>query len=380
MPKTQIVLAAPLALLLALAATAAPADEVSDLRKLLKSKRVQDRLEAVELLSVSASKSASSMIAKSLRDPSPKVRAAAARGLGVFGDKVALTRLLGAVKSLKKDEATLIEVCAALGEIGAPAATDPLAGIAKREMSRNAALTKAAIAALGKIRDRESVKELIGLLGTATPSSTATTYSYGHPEFLVPIRAVLTQLTGERLGAHAVWADWWRRVKRGYHFPKSPNAALQGKVFRDEGYRFKVERPSTARWEFLRPNGVLLEARFRGSKDEATTASLQVRAHNTRDHSPSTPGELAKRYAAEFEGRFKDIKESELDGVGRLSGKSAVFQRLVGLTRYGRVVELRQWIAIHRGNLFTVRAMLSSGAAEAVKKELDVIVRSFKFN
>jgi HEAT repeat protein len=366
-----------LAIMLALALSGAAADESSDLRKMLKSKKERDRLEAIDLLSVSALENSSSLIARCLRDPSPKVRAAAARSLGVVGDKAALSRLLGAAKSLKKDNATLAEVCAALGEIASPAAIRPLAGIAKREMSRNETLTKAAVAALGKIRDRESVKELIGLLGSATPSSTASTYSYGHPKLMAPIRAALKELTGERLGAHSAWADWWRRVKRGYKFPEDPKAALRAKVFRDDGHRFKVERPNG--WKFTRPSGVLLEVRYSAKKEEAVTGYVQVRAYDPKSKSPSTAEELADLYAAQFEDRFKNIREGEFGTVGRLSGEPAIRQRLVGLTSGGDIVEVRQWIVLYRGNLFTLRAVLSSEAGDAVKKELDAILRSFKF-
>ena len=94
---------------------------------------------------------------------------------------------------------------------------------------------------------------------------------------------------------------------------------------------------------------------------------------------PSTASELADRYADEFEDQFKDIKEKELDGSDRLSGKAAIFQRVLGMTNHGHVLVLRQWIAVYRGNLFTVRATLSTGADEKVRKELEKIIRSFKF-
>ncbi len=45
----------------------------------------------------------------------------------------------------------------------------------------------------------------------------------------------------------------------------------------------------------------------------------------------------------------------------------------------GLVVELRQWVVLYEGNLYTIRAIVSSGAAEKVELELEEILKSIRF-
>jgi len=371
----------PLLLLMFLLAGSVAAAEAGgrDLRKELKSADKSVRIGAIRALSESDEKHKTTLIAGRLRDSSPEVRAAAIDALGSIGDRVAVSKLLRAMKAFGKDPESLAKVCMALGRTGSPAAVDSLAKLALKEMSRDAALTKVAILALGGIRDRKSVEQLIGILGSATPVSTSRTYSYGHPALMAPIRSALQRLTGLKLYSHSEWAGWWRRARKRYKFPENPATLLSRQVYRDEGFLFELTRPDGDRWEFTRPRGLAIQARLRKTGADASYAAVQVRASSARSSSPSSPAGLADYLENRFEDEFKDIKDVERKDRGRISGRPAVYHRVVGMLQGGLVVELRQWVVLYEGNLYTIRAIVSSGAAEKVELELEEILKSIRF-
>jgi hypothetical protein len=368
---------------LALALPAAPSSasgDVADLREALGSEAASERIDAIEALAKSESGSASSLVARMLRDSSPEVRAAAARALGARGDRTALAALRWAADELDDDPTTLAAVCAGLGATGSRAAVEPLGDVARQEMSRRPRVARAAIEALGAVRDPESVETLLGLLSTATPSQTDRTTNTGQRELLAPIRASLRRLTGQRLVSSSAWSAWWRRNERGYRFPEDPGAELRGKVFREEGFLFRVERPSTKAWEFARPDGNgLLLVRFTGPREASPVAYVMISGYSVKEFDPDTPDALARRYAARMEDEYADFRDRVTDRPARLGGENAIYQRFFGRTRKGIVLETRHWIARRGEHVFTVRAVLASGSSERVRRELDSIVKSFRF-
>ncbi len=350
-----------------------------DLRKELKSADDAVRISAIEALSESDEKNKAKLIAGRLKDSSPEVRAAAAGALGRIGGRVAVGKLLRAMKAFSKDPESLAKVCAALGQTGSPAAVDALAKLALKEMSRDATLTKAAVAALGEIRDRRSIEELVGILGSATPVRSARTYSYGHPALMAPTRSALQRLTGLKLYSYSEWSDWWRRTRKRYKFPDDPATQLARQVYRDEGFLFEMTRPDGDRWEFSQPRGLAIQARLRRTGSEASYAAVQIRATSARSSTPSSQSGLADYLEDRFEDEFKDIKDVERQDRDRISGRPAVYHRVVGMLQGGLVVELRQWVVLYQGNLYTIRAISSSGAAEKVKREMEKILKSIRF-
>lgn len=367
------------ALLLAAVLAPALAAEESDLRDGLSSEVPAERIQAIEGLADAGADRASRLIGRRLYDTDPSVRRAAAAALGRIGDRSAIRALLASERRLKDDPQTLAAVATALGETGSPAAVDTLAGIAKREMSRNADLTAAAVAALGRIRSRDAVDELIGLLGSATPSYTNRTYSYGHPELMRPISNALTALTGQRLREHAAWAEWWRHEKRGYRFPEDPAEMLKKKVYEDTGFRYSIERPDRERWKFVRDRVGALVVRYAGPIQDSTYAEIWISVYNVSGHSLTTPEALAEHYSRELQDTFRDMRESTLDGHDRLGHGKAVFQHVVGMTKKGSILRVCQWIAREDDFLYTVRATVSTGSSEKVLDDVDAIVDSFRF-
>ena len=99
-----------------------------------------------------------------LKDPSPVVRAAAARAVGVAGDEGATTVLIRRVEQ-EDDEGVLAELLKAIGRLGAPQALNTLAKYAEpggRLKRRTPHVRAAAIEGLGHIQTPE-VRALLSL-------------------------------------------------------------------------------------------------------------------------------------------------------------------------------------------------------------------------
>jgi hypothetical protein len=184
-----------------------------------------------------------------LDDRSAAIRGAVADFLAACGDSSAASSL---VKHLsEKDQDTLIRIIAALGELKATDAVQPLLGKLSRAKweikaaiidalgrigdpsvvenlkrylnDRRWQVRAAAIVALGRIRCKESVEALIERMRKE------------QGRLLGDIARALDKLTGMGLGADAKeWAHWWNAAKDNYTLPKeldgSPDTANPGVV------------------------------------------------------------------------------------------------------------------------------------------------------
>lgn len=174
-------------------------------------------------------------LAEKLHDKEPLVRKALADALGKLKDEKtvsALTRALEVDADEKDgDLDAFLAICKALGEIGDAKAIGPLVHGVLGGNRRDKNWQKrgdARIQALGKIRDKESIDQLLDLWVRGTTgggrSLRASAPKNPHEGRIVQS---LQQLTGEKMTEQKEWHDWWKKQRAHFEFPAAKDSAAK---------------------------------------------------------------------------------------------------------------------------------------------------------
>jgi len=193
---------------------AGKADEknlASILSKAFGGRDVLEKQAAIKAAKDVGTETAAGLLSKYIGDPDCGIEVA--KALGSMGKKSAVPPLIAAMEASKKNAGLFEAVCAALGQIGDPRAVKPLAnniwsGVTSAGWGP---IARARVGALGEIRDKTSVDELIDMLeGTR----------WGHQEGLRgDVFAALAKLTGQRFRGNYLEAkDWWKKNRETYKF------------------------------------------------------------------------------------------------------------------------------------------------------------------
>jgi hypothetical protein len=358
-------------LLVVLAASLPARAEDSALRD-LSAKDPERRIAAVRALVSEPGEEVSEAIAKLLADREPEVVMEAAEALGARGDVPSRKALRAALRRFAKDEAILPVVVVALGTARDGGAAKEVGKLARRALGADARLARAAIDALGRMRDPESLRALMALHASADAGEKG-----GHPEFLEDIRESLRELTGLPFRLSETWRGWWLHARKGWRAaPLEPHE--EAELFRHDGWRISVARPDLVRWSLERLPGGIARLRWRGDEEEARFAWVDVSGHAATEGEPATPERASEDYRKTMEAEFGDILEGEFGVSDRLAGVSALRHSVTGILRQGSVAVWKAWFLERKGILYTVSAGWESGASERVREEIESILASLR--
>lgn len=171
-------------------------------------------------------------LAPKLHDKEPAIRKEVAAALGKLKEDRAVPALITALE-VDADEKTgdvdaFVAICAALGEIGDPRAIQPLVHGVLGGNRRDPNWQKRAdarVEALGGIRHKDAIEELLGLWtrGAASSGRSATGGMRGGANsnpLSAGIASSLNKLTGQKLTDQKAYHDWWKANKQSFQFKK----------------------------------------------------------------------------------------------------------------------------------------------------------------
>lgn len=144
------------------------------------------------------------------KDKESKVRGAAALALGQHRDTDVVPEICAAMDACREMPEAMEGICIALGQLGDKRAIKPLASDLWK--TKTPAVIYCRIAALGKIRDKQAIEELLDLFYVAGPLTMA--------PYASAIGKALKELTGQGYGSDREgWKEWWRKNKDTFQFP-----------------------------------------------------------------------------------------------------------------------------------------------------------------
>lgn len=145
-----------------------------------------------------------------VKDKESKVRGAAALALGQHGDVEAVPSICSAMDACREMPEAMEGICIALGQLGDKRAIKPLASDLWK--TKTPAVIYCRIGALGKIRDKQAIEELLDLFYVASAQAVA--------PYAPAIGKALHELTDQGFGSDREgWKDWWRKNKATFKFP-----------------------------------------------------------------------------------------------------------------------------------------------------------------
>lgn len=186
-----------------------------------------ERVQAVKALAQIADPEVAQVLAAKLPEPSPLVRKEVADALAKLKEPKTIPALGTALqRELEKDGSldTLRAICQALGATNDPRAIAPLTlnlfGGNRREEGWEDRV-KARLDALGMIRHKDAVDELIALFGR-TGGGGGRRMGGGtnasDQRIVQTIRANLRKLTNQDHGDQNEWRKWWRETRETFRF------------------------------------------------------------------------------------------------------------------------------------------------------------------
>ena len=359
--------------LLALLAGVAGADEerVAALIERLGSGTATEKVEALEELGKIRGAEVSRVVADQLKSRDAAVRKAALYALGGRKDDVSLRALRGALKRFAKDRDLLPAAVTAIGVSGDPDAAGPVADLARKAMGSDAGLVRAAIDTLGQLRDPASLRGLVDLLASAGDARA------GHHDLIPDILESLRDLTGLPFVRRETWRDWYRHVKKGWQ-ATSLEPPESSDEWRQDGWRFSIALPDEDRWAFKAVRGAAARVVYRGEKEEAGFAWVDVLAHAAAERKPATLAASAKANREWMEGDLRDVSTGAYSVSRRVSGAPALEHTATGILKSGPVVRWRILTFERNGILYTISTHEESGASDRVREEVRAIVDSFR--
>jgi hypothetical protein len=366
--------------LLIVVALAAPPDaaETESLLAKLRSREASERIEATKALREAPGEAVSKAISRLVGDREPTVAEAAIRVLGQRGDGTCVAALRRALRTHAKNTELLSVVVAALGEAEDAESAAEIVKLARKAMGSDPALADAAVFALGSLRSPDAVAGLVELLGTAAPVRGGAASRAGHQRHVGGLRRSLQTVTGLPFFEPETWQAWWRRAKRSWQPSPLDPKAVTGAVRRDDGWRFRIERPDATRWSFEKATGTALRIRWAGAKEEAAFAWIDVLAHAPAEREPRTVEEAARHQAEVLRGELRDTKESSFGERVRYAGAASIRHSAVGLLKGGKPVRRRIDVLERHGILYVVTVHVATGVSERVTAEHEGILGSFR--
>jgi hypothetical protein len=350
--------------------------DVAALLEKLGSAEVSDRVEAIEALAEHPGEEISKAIAGRLGDKVPEVREAAVKALGERGDEVGRRVLRGALKRFAKDEDLLPVVVTALGAAGDAGAAKQVAAIARKAVGRDARLARAAIDALGSMRAAESIACLVELLGAAEAAREGS--GAGHAELREDLLDSLREVTGLPFKEPETYLGWWRHAKRAWR-ATPPGPPKEGRLYRDDAWRFSIERPEGDRWEFAKSRGGAIALRHAGGEGESGFARVEVIVWSALEAGPDSLADVSALYEKRLRGDLSRLKDADFGAKAKLGGRSAVRHEVTGITKGGRVLRAVDRLARVNDLYYAVAVRHDSGVSERVRSEVDGIVGSFAY-
>jgi len=358
------------------------------------------RLAEVQKLVAVVDPAVGKALLKTLSDRDPEVRAAAARALAHQADgkndKTYGKALAGRLKKWDDDDPKAIEgildgLVAFPNKGNIKTLTKMVEKVMYKEDKAWQPVGQAAVRALGAIREKDAIEQLIKLLGMTNPragsggtSPSAETVAF-RGSFKTDIVGGLQNITGNQVKDPGVWQAWWSDSGKTYKVPKKGAEEELNKEmwFQDSFYKFKVKRPN-AEWTFVRPtiaNYVIECGHPMVGNPTQTDVSLTVECYSQTEYSGSTPGERVQYWNnwAEDETRgFTDLKEQwEKDAT--VAGVRAKHWHAKGMTVKRTVKTMDKYIFVKDARLWTVHLTMGSGVPEELQKQLQKAFGSFGF-
>jgi HEAT repeat protein len=168
------------------------------------------KIDAIKRISGIRHKKVAKAISKALGHKDPMVRKAAAEALISQAEKSTTPALIKAFAFNEPFPDIQLAIIQALGANRDPRAVPVLA----KDLvdPRKAELTKARIEAMGNIKDKRCIDELISFMWKT---------NRGNRAHRRPLQESLKKLTGRDYGNdRRAWKDWWERSKKWFRFPK----------------------------------------------------------------------------------------------------------------------------------------------------------------
>jgi hypothetical protein len=334
----------------------------AELLEALRSPDPAVRIEAARALGPVSGDAVSAALAASLGDPDAEVRAAAVAALGGRRDPPSLAALRASLRTFAKDPAMLAAVVTSLGASEDAASAGEVASIARQSATADPRLAEACLDALGRLPARESVECLVSLLGGPLAAEA---------------RESLVDLTGLPFRSDETWQKWWRH-SRGNWRPLPLLPAPDAVEYRSESWRFRLAVPHAGRFPITRPAGSAAQVLWRGPKDEAGFAWVDVLTHAVLEGEPRTLEEQSNRVRRTMEQSLREAKDAEYGKAARFAGVKAVRHEATGILSDGRVVRWRNIVFEHNGILYTISAGIETGATARVRRDHESILASFR--
>ena len=360
--------------ILALLATTVLAGDVDALKKRLSDPDPAQRVAAARALGDEKGTDASKLLAGALADREEEVRETALKALGGRRDEFALKALRGALRRFEKDENLLPIVVLALGDSRDRASAGAVADLIPKALGVNARLTRAAIEALGKLRAKESMEALMTVLAKAWDPRPQ---GPEHPEYMGEVLRALSEQTELPFVKAETWQAWWRGARRSYE-GASPDPVDLGTEYRHDGWRFSISRPEGDRFVFTRPSGAVVRVAWRGPKEEAVFAWVDVIVESAREPEAKTLDDREREVRSWITDSLSDRRDEEWRVPSRVGRANALRDSAMGILSGGAVVRWTAWVCERNDLLYTVSAHVESGATEKVREEIQSILDSFR--
>ncbi|MFY9342855.1 MAG: HEAT repeat domain-containing protein [Planctomycetota bacterium] len=185
-----------------------------------------EKIAAVGKLAALGGTAVAKALAARLDDPVPEVRRSLAASLGRLKDPKAIPAIPALAAALEREHGkdkgdleTFKAIAKALGEIGDPKAIEPLTLHLLSGDRRDAdwqAQANARLDALGGIRHKDAVEELISLLGRT--GGAGRRGGGGNNQLTKSIERNLQRLTGQNLRDQNAWRSWWKDNRDKFRF------------------------------------------------------------------------------------------------------------------------------------------------------------------
>jgi hypothetical protein len=383
------------------------AEEKVDVKALLKDyqaaieankKNAPARLSAVQKIAGVKDPAVGKALLSALKDRDPEVRAAAARGLaqqaGGKSDRSYGKALAGRLKKWDDDDPKAIEgILDGLAAFPSKGNIKTLTKIVEKVMYKESKdwlpSGKAAVKALGSIREKDAIEQLIKLLGMTNPRSgsggptiSSETQAF-RKEFENPVIASLGAITGARVKDGGVWTEWWRKVGKSYRVPKAGDEEELNKSpnYVDNWYGFRLKCP-TGMWKYERPDKTDRVIRMRlpqvGNQQDSDI-EIEVECFSQSKYgSGTTPPERVKYWLDHAKKTWKDVKKDSVTEV-TLAGQKAKLLHILGQNAKGKTLVIDRYIWQKDGRLWTIHVTSITGVAKAHEDQAKKAIASFTF-
>ncbi|MHC4470065.1 MAG: HEAT repeat domain-containing protein [Planctomycetota bacterium] len=348
--------------------------EVDALLEKLASPDAEERASALRALASHQGAEVTRSIARGLGDAVADVRKAAVWALGEREDEGSRKVLRKALERFAKDEDLLPAIVVALGTARDAASARAVATLARKAVGSDARLARAAIDSLGRMRAAESVACLTELLGPAEAASKGA--GPGHGELLPDLLESLREVTGLPFERAPTFIGWWRHAKRDWR-PTPLDPPAEGLTCRNDAWRFRIDRPEASRWGFRKARGVVVRLALAVAEESGSFAWVDVQVHSGVEQLSLAAS--AKRYRGWMEDGLEKAKAASFSAKARLGRGGAIGHSATGITKNGRVIRWRVILAERNDLVYTVSVRHDTGVGDAVQKDLDAIVGSFRY-